>query len=237
MNTHVDKTQKNKNQSMANAVFQNKSVGESLFKFVDNGPEAVVQRKLRELVNNNPQVRQLRAFQEIVNNSTQSNQSARMSAMANHFTKNQRHPIQMVNGNHPMKDDDLNARIRNLKAYRSKRARLDQERRRQQNAKLVMEFEERYYRRTYKGKDAVIAAIINKVRNPPRADYGVDLYDGAISKMNDISLPVDLSPDEIVNRDTSFKTAVLKAYDDEVGETSGKTDTQLGLHADNFTYT
>lgn len=61
----------NKSQSVANAVSQKKSEAESTFQFVDNRPEAVVQRKLQEMASNSPQVKQLRAFQEMANNSPQ----------------------------------------------------------------------------------------------------------------------------------------------------------------------
>jgi hypothetical protein len=71
MNTHADKTQENKSQSVANAVYQNQTGCESTFQFVDNRPEAIAQRKLQEMANNSPQVSQLRAFQEIVNKSPQ----------------------------------------------------------------------------------------------------------------------------------------------------------------------
>ena len=52
MNTHADKTQENKSQSVANDVFQKQSGGESTFQFVDNRPEAVTQRKIQTLINN-----------------------------------------------------------------------------------------------------------------------------------------------------------------------------------------
>ncbi|MEP5340715.1 MAG: hypothetical protein ABJL44_13300 [Algibacter sp.] len=45
MNTHTDKTQGNKNQSVANTVSQKQSSSE-IFQFVDNRAEAVTQRKL-----------------------------------------------------------------------------------------------------------------------------------------------------------------------------------------------
>jgi hypothetical protein len=51
MNTHADRTQENKSQSVANAVSQKKSSGESTFQFVDNRPEVVTQRKLQEVAN------------------------------------------------------------------------------------------------------------------------------------------------------------------------------------------
>ena len=40
MNTHADKTQENKSQSVSNETSQKQSSGESTFQFVDNRPEA-----------------------------------------------------------------------------------------------------------------------------------------------------------------------------------------------------
>ena len=74
MNTHADKTQENKSQSVSHGVSQMQSGGESTFQFVDNRPEAVTQRKLQEMADNSPQVQQLRAFQEMANNSPQVSQ-------------------------------------------------------------------------------------------------------------------------------------------------------------------
>jgi hypothetical protein len=86
MQTNLDKTQGNKSQSVANAVAQKYSGGESNFQFVDNSPEAIGQRKLQEMANNSPQVSQLRAFQK----------------MADNYSAQQRQPIQRkVNSTSP----------------------------------------------------------------------------------------------------------------------------------------
>ena len=84
MNTHADKSQENKSQSVANAVSQKSSSGESTFQFLDNRPEAVAQRKLQEMANNSIQAMQLKAFQEMVNNSSRAvqfhgNESTRLN--------------------------------------------------------------------------------------------------------------------------------------------------------------
>ncbi|AEV31740.1 hypothetical protein Oweho_0727 [Owenweeksia hongkongensis DSM 17368] len=70
MNTHTDKTQENKSQSVSAASPQMQSGDESTFHFVDNRPEAIAQRKLKEMANNSPKVKQLKAFQDITNNDT-----------------------------------------------------------------------------------------------------------------------------------------------------------------------
>ncbi len=59
MNTHADKTQENKSQSVANAVSRKQNNGVSTFQFVDNRPETIAQRKLQEMANNSTQVVQL----------------------------------------------------------------------------------------------------------------------------------------------------------------------------------
>jgi hypothetical protein len=58
MNTHADKSQENKSQSVANGTPQKQGSSESTFQFVDNRPEAVTQRKLQEIANNSPQAKQ-----------------------------------------------------------------------------------------------------------------------------------------------------------------------------------
>ena len=68
MNTHADKTQENKSQSVANAVSQKKSSGESTFQFVDNRPETVAQRKLQEVVSNSPQMKLADQLQSMTDN-------------------------------------------------------------------------------------------------------------------------------------------------------------------------
>jgi len=70
MNTHADKTQENKSQSVANAVSQKQSSAESTFQFVDNRPEAIAQRKLQEMANNSPQAKQADQLQAMVDNYT-----------------------------------------------------------------------------------------------------------------------------------------------------------------------
>lgn len=68
MNTHADKTQENKNQSVANATSQKQSSGESTFQFFDNRPETIAQRKLQEMANNSTQVSQLKTIQKMADN-------------------------------------------------------------------------------------------------------------------------------------------------------------------------
>jgi hypothetical protein len=93
MNTHADKTQKNKSQSVANAVSQKQSGGESTFQFEDNRHEAVAQQKLQEMANNSPQVSQLKVFQEMADNSPQ----AKKVTQLEEITDNRNSKIQSNN--------------------------------------------------------------------------------------------------------------------------------------------
>jgi hypothetical protein len=68
MNTHADKTQENKSQSVANAVTQKQSGGETTIQFVDNRPEAIAQSKLQEMANNSPQAKQAVQLQAMADN-------------------------------------------------------------------------------------------------------------------------------------------------------------------------
>ena len=70
MKTHVEKTQKNKNQSVANAVSQKQGGGKPTVQFVDNRPEAVKMRQLQEMANSSPRIMQLMSFQEMANRNT-----------------------------------------------------------------------------------------------------------------------------------------------------------------------
>lgn len=65
MNSHANKAQENKSQSVANAVSQKQSGGASTFHFEDNRTEAIAQRKLQDMVDNSPRALQLKAFQEM----------------------------------------------------------------------------------------------------------------------------------------------------------------------------
>jgi hypothetical protein len=100
MNTHVDKTQENKSQTVSATDSQKQSSGESTFQFVDNRPEAIAQRKL----------------QEVANNSHQAKQVAQLQAMADNYTAQQHQPIQKKENNTGL-PDNLKSGIENLSGY------------------------------------------------------------------------------------------------------------------------
>ncbi|MEP5340483.1 MAG: hypothetical protein ABJL44_02730 [Algibacter sp.] len=78
MNTHAEKTQENKSESIANAISQKPGNNNSIFQFVDNRPKTIVQRKLQEIANNSPRTSQLIDSQDITYNNPQSRQVTSM---------------------------------------------------------------------------------------------------------------------------------------------------------------
>ena len=113
MNTHADKTQKSKSQSISATDSQMQSSGESTFRFVDNRPEAIAQRKLQEMANNSSHVSQFKAFQDIVNNSPKTEQTAQLQAMADKYSALQQQPIQRKENNTGL-PDNLKTGMENL---------------------------------------------------------------------------------------------------------------------------
>jgi hypothetical protein len=105
MNTHVDKTQENKSQSVANSVVQKQSGNGSAFQFIDNRSEAVTQRKSQEIANNSSQVSQLRASQDIANNSGHAEQVAQLQPMVDNASSQQQEPTQKKENNTGLPDN------------------------------------------------------------------------------------------------------------------------------------
>lgn len=68
MNTHADKSEENKNQSVANAISQKKSDNNPTFQFVDNRPETVAQRKLQRAINSSPRVQRFKTYPGVADN-------------------------------------------------------------------------------------------------------------------------------------------------------------------------
>lgn len=77
MYEQVEKSKENKSKSIANSVDLKKSKGKQGFGFVDNRPEAVAQRKLKEAAGNIPQSIQiqLKSFPNITNNNPKATQT------------------------------------------------------------------------------------------------------------------------------------------------------------------
>jgi hypothetical protein len=115
MNTNADKTQKNKSQSVANAVSHKQGSNKSTFQFVDNRPEALAQRKLQEIAHNSPQAMQMSIYQEMANNSTQSKQDAQLKALVDNHSSQQK-PIQKKENKTGL-PDNLKTGIENLSGY------------------------------------------------------------------------------------------------------------------------
>lgn len=74
MKTHADKTQVDISQLVANKRSQKQSHGESSFQFVDNRPEAIVQRKLQGMLNNSPQAKRAAQLQAMADSRSKVNQ-------------------------------------------------------------------------------------------------------------------------------------------------------------------
>jgi len=113
MNTHADKIDANKSQSVSNGESQLKRGGESTFQFLDNRPEAIAQMKLQEMGNNSPQVSKLRALQEMANNSPQTKKIAQLQSMANNHSMQQHQTIQKKE-NYTGLPDNLKTGMENL---------------------------------------------------------------------------------------------------------------------------
>ena len=67
----------------AHSVTQKKSDGKQGFRFEDNRPEAIAQRKLQETANNSPRTVQLRAFQDMAKNGSLAEQTLQLKRVAN----------------------------------------------------------------------------------------------------------------------------------------------------------
>ncbi|MEO1264018.1 MAG: hypothetical protein AAFZ15_34755 [Bacteroidota bacterium] len=86
MKTHFDKRQEIKNRSMANEVTQKQSGGGSVFRFVDNRPQASIQRKLQDIADNSPRAMQFKTFHEMANSSPLMRKAIQLQAMADRYT-------------------------------------------------------------------------------------------------------------------------------------------------------
>ncbi|CAM1340453.1 eCIS core domain-containing protein [Tenacibaculum amylolyticum] len=70
MKTHIDKKEDKKTQSTTSIKSQKESNNLSTAQFVNNRPEAVIQRKLEKIAGNSPQVKQVAQLQSMVDNHT-----------------------------------------------------------------------------------------------------------------------------------------------------------------------
>lgn len=109
MNTHADKTQENKSQSVANGFSHKHSGSDSTFQFVDNRPEAEAQRKLQKVANN-----------------PQEKRAAQLQAMADYYSTQQQPTIQK-NKNNTGFPDNLKSGMGNLSGISLDRVKVDQD--------------------------------------------------------------------------------------------------------------
>jgi hypothetical protein len=68
MSIHADKTEQNKTQTLDNLPVQKQNSNSAAFKFVDNRPAAIAQRKLQKAISDSPRVQHLKAYHEMANN-------------------------------------------------------------------------------------------------------------------------------------------------------------------------
>jgi|GEM_PF-5138096 len=64
MNINAELSKENKSNAVADDISQKQSAGSSVFQFVDNRQEAILQRKMQTIKNDNLHVKQLRVFQK-----------------------------------------------------------------------------------------------------------------------------------------------------------------------------
>ncbi len=86
MNKHIDKTQENKSQAVANNVTQLQTNVQSAVPFADSKPESAAQQNLQEGINHSPRVQQLKAYQEMANNSLPVKQLRDYQSTADNFS-------------------------------------------------------------------------------------------------------------------------------------------------------
>lgn len=82
MKTQADKNPGNQSQAVANNLQALHSGNEAARQFVDERPEAIAQRKMREAINDSSGARQLQSYQEMANNSSQVQQLKAYQVMA-----------------------------------------------------------------------------------------------------------------------------------------------------------
>ena len=93
MKTHAHKTQEKQRQSVAATGSKKLSVGDSTFPFVDNRPEAIAQRTLRELVKNSSRVSRLKSLQALAENSPRTRQATQSQALLDSYSAQKQQPI------------------------------------------------------------------------------------------------------------------------------------------------
>ena len=81
MHSHVENKQDTKSQSAASAGTQKQNTGGSGLQVMDHRPEAIAQRRLREMSNNTPRAVQFKAYRQAANNSPEIKQAAQTAGV------------------------------------------------------------------------------------------------------------------------------------------------------------
>jgi hypothetical protein len=105
MHTRIDKTQENKNRSLANGVAQKRTTGKSSFQVVDQRPETITQRKLQGVANDTIDVVEQRSFQVIANSNRYTKQVAQLQQRKGRSTTQKWLPMEIEKtSKHPVTD-------------------------------------------------------------------------------------------------------------------------------------
>jgi hypothetical protein len=99
---HTTSSKKNnqiKTTSVANAVIKDASISETGLSLIDNRPEAIAQRKLKEMVINSQQPQQLKTIRALANNTSQAQQHVQLREIASHDASQQMLLVQKKSNN------------------------------------------------------------------------------------------------------------------------------------------
>lgn len=116
MNTHADKSQGNKSQSIANAISATQKNGESSYEAEPTTPEFVAQKRLKEMANNSEQIKKGSKLQSIANSSPQAKKAAQLQRMVSNTANPPQTQIQKK-VNKTGLPDNLKSGIETLSGY------------------------------------------------------------------------------------------------------------------------
>ena len=101
MSSHLNKSRENEKQKSAANASEIQSRSSANAHFIDNRPEALVQRKMQEMAINSPQSKRLDNFQQIANNSPQVQPATQLQAVPNRISSLSPPPFNPIIQLHP----------------------------------------------------------------------------------------------------------------------------------------
>lgn len=124
MHSYADRSQENKNRSVANKVSPKQSNTVAPFQFMDLRPRTDRQKKLQHTVNTSARAIQLRVFREMLDNGPLSKQATQLQTIANMYSSNQLQAVQKNASSKPDQRENktglpnhLKSGIENLSGY------------------------------------------------------------------------------------------------------------------------